>query len=436
MAAVLATGANAWCADGASSAIDLSSTSFFKQSPDRATNGASIQGRSVFKSQWSAIDAVAQVQANAFLNDRSSITPEATEAYFSTNSGFSTLHRFTLGRRKFDWSVGDDHWGLGNWNSRFVWNPLRPQAVGLTGLTYEYQSRMISIRVMGSNFHIPERGSPLKIVDGKLYYSNPDAAVPLESVSMMNQNVPLYYSLNMPTLRELTVHSSLLAQVRVGEAGRGPWASFSMGTKPMNAADLTAEASLNILPQPVIRAELYPRILSHDLMTIEGGMIHEDLKLWGSVTRETPILAPTPSGRSTAPVGPATIGSMGTDIRLTGRLQLSASLLSILEDLPAPVAGSVQIALPSRYRFKRATQFSLDWQANSRLSTRASWVRDYEQASGWISAQARYQMGSGHRFEAWSLGMGADFFQIGSSQGFLAAYQDNGRLQGMVSYAF
>lgn len=432
----MATGASAWGAEGASSAIDLSSTSYFKQSPDRLTTGANLQGRSIFKSEWSGMDAVARVQVNAFLNDRSAITPEATEAYLSTNAKFSCLHRFTLGRRAFDWSVGDDKWALGNWNSRFVWNPLRPQTVGLTGLTYEYRSQMVSIRVMGSHFNIPERGSPLKIVDGKLYYSNPDAAVPLESVSMMNQNVPLYYSLNMPALNQLLFKTTLIGQVRVGEKDRGPWASFASGVKPMNAADLTAEASLKILPEPVITADLYPRILSHQLTTLEGGILHEDLKLWGSFTRENPILESIPSGRSTAPVGPATIGSMGTDIRLTSRLQLSASLLSIFEDLPAVEAGSVKIALPSRYRFKRATQFGLDWQANSRLSTRLSWVRDYEQASGWISAQARYELGSGHKFEAWSLGMGADFFQIGAGQGFLAAYQDNGRVQGSVSYAF
>jgi len=101
------------------------------------------------------------------------------------------------------------------------------------------------------------------------------------------------------------------------------------------------------------------------------------------------------SGRSGAPMGRAVISSMGADLSLGSRCKLSASALSIDEDLASNADAAVQISLPSRYRFKQAGSVAMEWRAHERLQYRGSWIQNLVGGGSWISVEARMSMPPG-----------------------------------------
>lgn len=429
----LSAGSTALAGTGGNTALDLRSTSYLRESADRLTNGASIRIKSDWERSGKYFDAAVKVQGRAFLHDSRSFTPEASDLFVATSPNLSHLHSITLGRRTLSWSVADDAWSLGTWSPRFNWDPLHPETVGLTGATYQYQSRLVRLRIFGSLLAIPERGSPLHSENGKLVYSNPDAAVPYESVSVMNQQVPIRYTIHMPALDQLLYHGSLLAQLGFGESGRGAWASITAGFKPMNAADITADAALKLSPDQYVSADLYPRAVMHELATFEAGWSSERTKLWGSLTRELPRDHAAPAGRTGAPMGAATLGSMGADVAMGSRLRITGSALLISEEPSLDSGAAVQISIPGRYRFKRAARIAMNWRSHARLDYLASWTRDFASAGYHASIEARYAYSL---VRPVTLGLGAEFFGEAPAASFYGPYYGNDRVMGTVSYAF
>ncbi|NDD90938.1 hypothetical protein EBZ37_02470, partial [bacterium] len=343
-----------------SGSVEFHSSSYLRTSPDRVTNAGAfhIDYETSRDGQW--LSTAGQFSVDSYAGDLKSITPEMRELYLATSPGLSQHHQIALGRMVHEWSVADSAWALGDWSPRYIWNPLKPKTVGLTGFHYSYNSKYFSIRAFASPVNIPERGAPIHTENGRLVSSNPDAAVQYESVSVMNAQVPIRYTINMPPMKDLLFHPSALVQVRFGQQKAGPWASFSAGFKPINSPDITAQATLKLTPSEYIDAQLYPRIVSHDLMTLEAGIKNKSFDLWTSLTRELPKGSSLEAERVGSPMGPALIGSAGVDTHLSGPATLRASVLSIHEQLATNDGSTVTISLPGRYRFKRAASLGVE----------------------------------------------------------------------------
>ena len=418
--------------------IELQSTSYLRSSPDRFTNGAQYSLQYEHSTEGRYLQSKARLMLNGFASDSKSLTPELSDLYLSTSQKFSNLHTISVGRKTQSWSRADDAWALGAWSPRFMWDPLRPTPVGLAGLSYQYRSRLFELRVFGSPIVLPERGVPLRIEEGRLITANPDAAVPLESVSMLNQNLPIRYSIQMPSLESLISHSSAIAYVRLGDQDGGLWSSVTAGIKPMNVVDVSAEAGLKLQPQQVIEARLFPQVVSHRLATLEAGYQASGFEGWASLTREIPMGVGLSESRSGAQLGAATISSFGLQWRGTRSLRLDLGLLSIQEDTVSRSPSSSQsedemrIELPSRYRFKQSARVGVQWNAHERLSYGVALVRDFQGAGNWFTTQASYSF----KNSRWRLGVGADLFSANSGTGFLSPYQGNDRFQGRLTYAF
>ncbi len=422
----------------AGGSAELQSISYLRTSPDRFTSGAAFAlqyERDAVLGASKLIEARTSVTLNGFASDARSLTPEAPEFYLKTSDRFSSLHSITLGRRIQGWSRMDEAWSMGAWAPRFSWNPLKPAQVGLFGLSYEYRSKIFSLRAFGSPVFLPERGVPLRVENGKLVSPNPDAAIPFESVSLLNQSVPIRYSLVMPGIRELVLHPSAITQIRVGEEQNGPWSSLTAGVKPINSVDVSASAGLVLQPTQFIDATLNPRVVNHRIATLEAGWKARSFEAWGSLTRELPMPDALPSGRSSSQLGAATLSSLGMGWRPVRPLQFEAGWLSVNEQASSSESsdGDVEIALPSRFRFKHSARAALHWEAHERLRYSTAFVRDFEGQGSWLSAEAQYLLPRSR----WRLGVGADLFSVDqSSTGLLGPYQGNDRFQGRLTYVF
>ena len=157
----------------AAGSIGLESTGFLRTSKDRSDSSYLFSLGPEFEVVGENLEGKFELQAMSFLDDASSITLESKNAYLSTSKNLINGVQFTAGRRKYDWSLFDDTWKYGLWSPRFMWDPLRPEQVGLTGVFYTYETSNWRVLAYGSPVSIPERSYPIQNVNGKISSNSP-----------------------------------------------------------------------------------------------------------------------------------------------------------------------------------------------------------------------------------------------------------------------
>lgn len=408
----------------------VESSGFLKESPDRGSGSVTLSVGPDIEREGKIISSKLDLQAISFLSDTSSVTAEAKNAYISTSWALMPHHQVTLGRRVYDWSKADNQWKMGLWSPRFLWDPLRPETVGLTGAFYQYQSNAWKILAFASPVSIPERGFPIRQEKGQLVSSSPDWVPPFNQMLVMKQKIDIHYQIAYPSNEKLILNPGAAVQLKYGK-NQGPQAALIYGYKPIHQVDIALEAGLK--PQEsVLDATLHPRVLFHHILTGEVGYKLKDASVWFSATGESPEGAQTPTNWVTNRVGPALITSFGSDLDLGDGFSLSGSYLDIQENQPAPKEGDFQINFPSRFPYRRATQLSAQYDGMKHLTYDLGWKYDIENASHLISTDVTYATFR----KDWKLGFGVDLFASTTSRGLIGQYYGNDRVRGSISYAF
>src|SRR6185503_4140199 len=127
LAASLALGMTPALSAHGAGGIHLLTSGFLKTSDDRPSASSTLLVDPKFEKSGEYVSARIDLQAMAYLNDSTSFTLEARDAYVATSRRLMPLHQFTLGRRHFDWSRADESWQLGVWTPRFNWDPFQPE---------------------------------------------------------------------------------------------------------------------------------------------------------------------------------------------------------------------------------------------------------------------------------------------------------------------
>ena len=381
-----------------------------------------------------------ELENYVYVNSPKSFTPESQNAYIATSRQASSLHQGTFGRRIYDWSVADDFWKLGTWSPRFNWDPLNPETVGNTGLFYSYESKSWRFLLFGSYINAPERGVPL---NSNLTSPSGDWVSPFSQVNLPalnNAQIPIKYKIVYPPLGDLIFRPSAAFQARYGEK-HGAWASVGYAYMPIHQADLLVEG---ILPAQSLEVDvsIHPVILMQHLVSVETGIKEENWSLWGSATREIPILQHEPATWIQQPMGPSNIFSVGTSAKIDDRLSLSASGLLIEEALPPVDPGnSLSLSLPSRFPYRKAIQVGLNLQANDRWNYQMRWIDDITNVSDLISFDVGYHPNPNPNPKPkpkgdWFIGLGTDVIFSAYKQGLIGQFNDNNRVRARVAYAF
>jgi hypothetical protein len=388
------------------------------------------------------LSAALDIKGVAFISNVSSFTVEAGNLYVATSPQWMPRHQVTLGRRIYDWNEMEDQWDLGLWSARFLWNPLSPERIGLTGAFYTYQSAKWRVMAFGTPVSPPERGFPIRDQGGQLLADSRDYVQPYQELQLLNQVVPIHYSIEYPPLRDLVVRPAAGMQVRYG-AKDGVWSAGSYGVMPMHQVQMAIDAQY--VPGGVVEATVHPITLFHHLATFEGGYRGQHWSLWGSVTGESPIQKSLPERWQMDPMGPALLSGMGGEIRLDDYFTLGTSYLRVDEEAPAPKPGAVQLNLPSRFQYKRAFRMEGRWSGVPQFSVGAKWTYDIDNRSGLVSLDLLYQpqirpssllrsMFGGQG--SWALGVGTDLISSATQSGYIGQYVGNDRVRGRISYAF
>jgi hypothetical protein len=385
------------------------------------------------------VDAIVQVTDTKNLAvDRSAFTVESTSAYVATSKEFWSKHQLTLGRRIYDWSRFDDVWRFGTVSPRFIWDPTRPQTIGLTGAFYEYKSRYWRVLGYASPLSIPERGYPLRNESGKLLSSNPFFNPYYENAVIAKQNIPVRYSIDYPPTKDLILNPGGVVSVRhsSGEDGLGIWAQGLYGYLPVHQANLAIEASMPA-QLGVIDVRIHPEIQRHHLLSFETGYTDSKYAVWLSQTLEkpTPRDVPTNSNWIATASGRSLISSLGGEVLVHPRWKLSGSFIYVDEEDPIVVdQPQFSVELPGRFMFHRAAKLSLAYQATDRMSYALGYLDDLEKESQLMSFDIVYTILKPD--SALTLNLGSDFFASATGKGYIGQYKGNDRFRGGVAYAF
>jgi hypothetical protein len=383
------------------------------------------------------------IKGVAFISNVSSFTVEAGDLYVATSKQWMPHHQLTLGRRVYDFNQMEDEWSLGLWSARFLWNPLSPERIGLTGAFYTYESAKWRILAFGTPLSPPERGFPIRDQDGQLQADSRDYVQPYQELLLMNQPVPIHYAIEYPPLRDLLVRPGGGIQVRYG-AKDGIWSSASYGVMPMHQVQMAIDPKFR-QSSGVVNATVHPVTLFHHLATFESGYRGEHWSIWGSVSGEGPIQKSLPVEWQTDPMGPALLTGLGGDIKLDDYFTLSGSYLRVDEKAPPPLPGAIPLNLPSRFQYERAFQLEGQWTGIPQLALGAKWTYDIGNLSGLVSMDVLYRplikpssilrsMFGG--YGSWAFGVGADLISSATQTGYIGQYVGNDRVRGRISYAF
>src|SRR5690606_19166322 len=124
-------------------------------------------------SEGNYIESALDVEGIVMVSDQSTFTIEGSNGYVATSKKLSERFQTTFGRRAYDWSAMDDFWEFGTYSPRFIWDPTRPQKIGLTGIFQTFKRKNFEMRAYASPLSIPERGFPTREENGLIKSSNP-----------------------------------------------------------------------------------------------------------------------------------------------------------------------------------------------------------------------------------------------------------------------
>lgn len=361
---------------------------------------------------------------------------EAPEIYAGTSSALLPTTKISLGRKIVHWSLLDERWGLGLWQPRFRWDYLSPEQVGLTGVFFTVDLPAFQLAFFGTPGFIPERGVPF---DASLHSQSPWWVSPPSEMNIFHEATPTQYHLNIPPVKNILLNGGGSIMARLGDK-EGLWISGAYAYLPLNQLLLAYDGYLD-LQKSVVAVELYPRVMYHHLISLQGGFTGEPFSAYVSLLREIPVTPRDqviPDSWTIQQISPATAISSSIDMTISGSgASASHIFLDYLKrwggDAPdsGPLSSGNQSNFESRYPFQQAIRLGEQGPLSSHINAKSSVLYDIFSNGTILSTELSY-----HPSMAWMIKAGIDFLAAGQDSGFINQYQANDRFYSGVTYVY
>ncbi|MBX3018894.1 MAG: hypothetical protein KF767_13470 [Bdellovibrionaceae bacterium] len=179
---------------------------------------------------------------------------------------------FAVGRRKVNWSQGDEDWELGLFQPQYRWNVLRPQSQGLSGafLTLgQPAGRGWSFELMGTPIFIPDQGAGYVLQEGRFqrvspWFQNLPREIRLQGSDLVRT---LDYNIEIPQLERIVFNSGYSLRLAFDDHAHPSQFSVSLGYKPMNTLSLGIDGWAEAGSRAPVRIE--PTVMYHKLASVD-----------------------------------------------------------------------------------------------------------------------------------------------------------------------
>jgi hypothetical protein len=365
----------------------------------------------------------------------------------------------TVGRQKRHWSRLDEEFNLGVWQPQLRWDYLQPQQEGLIGVFFDWRvSSSVRLTFLTSPLSIPDQGPNFQLRRGQFISANRWFVPPQSRLSLFQgtdyaKDGPLYFELERPSEEQLVMHSTLGAGLHL--QGSGPWwMDVNYAYKPRNQIHLGVECSLcgqlpSLSGAPVeVTAVVHPRVVMHNVLTVESGFERMDDRGWLSLTADKPSASGFPADFEEAPLDSMLIAGAAYQHYLSpgdfwppSWLKLAYMQLFTLDETDRHGlvdSDQVQSSL-DRYPYRQLA--ALEWKILvrqrrlSRLEINTRYSYSIPERGSWLAAsidfmQDRFIYGFGVDV------LGAEVDADSRDAGLFSRYRSNDRVYGGVSYVF
>ncbi|MBC7384949.1 MAG: hypothetical protein H7301_02155 [Cryobacterium sp.] len=436
---VLFTGSNAF----AQVELGLSSTRYLGQGSEARVNRFSTVDFGLNADHFgNEVDARVIAQSQIGLNDSEYRFIEMPEVYLATSKKWTGDLRITVGRKLVQWSVLDDTWAAGAFQSRFRWDYLHPSVVGGAGMFVELGQGLVKFTAYYSPVFVPDRGAPLDFSNGRVRSLSPWVVNPPYEIEILRKQVPVRYDAKIPSIGEIIRQNSVGAKLALGQ-DFGPFISTSYAYQPLNQLLMSYEGQLNLNAAGEVRATLYPRVAYHHVGAIDAGFRNSVFSGTLSLLADLPVDNTQPLVRTSQQVGNFYLLSPTLSLnpfmnRAAGG-NMTVSYLKVFgKDLPDQglLSDGVSSEFDSRYPYKSAFLFSVLFPSWRKLTVDLKFLLDLENPGTIVSWRFVYAAS-----RAWKFSLATDIlssFTGGESDGtdFIHRYRENDRVTAGVRYVF
>lgn len=375
------------------------------------------------------------------------------QAYISTGPALLPPMQVSFGRKKISWLEMDETWRLGIWQPRFRWDYLRPELDGLTGFFVE--SRELSEVTLSAAFHpihIPDLEAPLDFDKGRCNSISPWGACPNDKITLFNQSTETRYYLAKPKLQDVLLNPGFSLRARLG-ASMGPWLQMGYAYKPMNQFLMAYQGGLMLKggTPPEAQVNLFPRVVYHQLVSLEGGTRSERWEGSVSILSDQPINTRTESEQNNPLLNfqnaaHAISFSPRLEWALFGRARGELSYLKVWQGAQAdtgPLQEGQGTLFFSRYPFQEAVRLGVHLPvkglAEGQVYSRFEVTHDFASDTTLLSEEISYQASRHFSFQVALdlLGVGRRNDPLTSvGHNYVSRYRANDRILGGVRYVF
>ncbi len=345
-----------------------------------------------------------------------------------------------VGRARMTWSASDSYWRMGMWQPLFVWNYLKPEEQGLTGLFLNWKGSQNSFTFFASPLFIPSQGPSYHIHDGQFVSANPWFSIPVNQVLLGSGSRIIRYGVNMPDAETVIMNPSLA--MKYSSQFENSWLSVSGAFKPSNqlAMGLTGKFKYRTLEGDV---ELYPFVLYHYLGNIEYGRRFENSEVILSLTGEWPNGVSIPVEQSAYQPPRSIVLSPMWIYFLNNKRDRNVTLAYLYRDVQEfSYVGDYDLALAAsgadRYFFRSAVSLGYGGNLMETIPLLVNLRSAYDllHKGVLIAAEISYKMSAN-----WNVTMGMETIGIddegeASRNNPFIQFRSNDRIYGGVNYVF
>ena len=186
------------------------------------------------------------------------------------------------------WSVMDEIWEMGIWQSQINWDYLSPKGQGLIGtplLNIKKDPWMLTLFLSGLS--VPDHGPAVDITPkGRIQSGSRWFIPPKSNFVLFNQRIDTLYWLDTLYIKQILLNDSVAIRFRFGDIHK-QWMSMAYANKPINQIYFTADSGFSI-NETTINNVIYYQPFDHSVFSIDFGVRES----WGwlvlSVIQEHP----------------------------------------------------------------------------------------------------------------------------------------------------
>lgn len=216
--------------------------------------------RSFWEERTSRVDGI-QTETTAYFSPQASVM-----SYVNIAQLFHQGPSFAVGRKRLTYSIGDEIFCSGVYEPRLLWNPLRPESQGLSGIFLELKNRedepSWGLTVMASSVYLPDQGPGFELRDGQFQSVNPWFRTPPREIQVGPVVDRLDFRIAKVNESEVLLQRSWVGKAYAGSPTRGFFLQLAGAYKPVNQLTLGLDA--NSVPQEErVLVDVSPRTSYH-----------------------------------------------------------------------------------------------------------------------------------------------------------------------------